>query len=349
MNAGPADRADMLEHLIACFDARLRSVGSQFVEPVRISSGLDPTVRFIGSHINLFKTRLRSREVPSSGLHTCQPCVRTHNAAGLFDDAPLPTWTSYFENLGFVSSSVDPNLGCRIAVEFFQSCLGLQLDELRIDVCDADEDLKQSAIAAVGERRVDSGPCQPRHRHAFGETGWSGRNFNLFQRHRGDGSFARVANVVVLEDQGVAFATELSIGVPIVLRQLSGSRHMQDLSPFHGCFVGEQDSVGRLEDALQVSLVLFREGLRPGPDNQGRILKRYLRAALFHKLRLGIDDEAFLKSVRHGATREPYLAGVDVAADVAAIITHYEAAIRSGRVRAKDEQRIQAVLFNEGS
>jgi hypothetical protein len=339
----------MREHLTECFDALLRSVGSAFVEPVKIISGFDPTVRFIGSHISLFKTRLRLRDVPSAGLHTCQPCIRTHNAAGLFDDAPLPTWTSYFENLGFVSQSVDPNPGCRILIEFFQACVGLQLDELRIDVCDTDDDLKEAAIAALGEQRVDSGPCEPRHRHEFGETGWSGRNFNLLQRHRGDGTFARVANIVVMDDRGTAFATELSVGLPVVLRQLSGCRQMQDLSPFHGCFVGEPNSVGRLEDALHVSLVLFREGLRPSSDNQGRILKRYLRAALFHKLRLGIDDEGFVESFRLGAIREPYLAGLDVATDVTTTIGRYEAAIRSGRIRAKDEQRIHAVLVDEGS
>ena len=48
-------------------------------EPVKISSGIDPSVRFIGSHISVLKPYFLNDNIPTGGYVMSQPCIRTRN------------------------------------------------------------------------------------------------------------------------------------------------------------------------------------------------------------------------------------------------------------------------------
>jgi hypothetical protein len=110
-------------------------------------------------------------------------------------------------------------------------------------------------------------------------------------------------NVVVLEDRGAPSrricrsACRWSFGS-------SGRRHILDS---HFSTAASSGSRTRLEGwrTRYRSAWCYSATAYAQARNRERILKRYVRAALFHKLRLGIIDKAFVESLRYGATREP--------------------------------------------
>jgi hypothetical protein len=70
---------------------------------VPISSGFDPSVRFIGSPISIFKPYLISEQVPTPGVFMRQDCIRTKNIDNLLNENFLPAWGSYFPNMGAIT------------------------------------------------------------------------------------------------------------------------------------------------------------------------------------------------------------------------------------------------------
>src|SRR5690606_8562235 len=83
---------EVVEKLASDFKDYYRSLGYAEKEAVPISSGVDPSVRFIGSHISVFKPELLDGSVPTPGEFIVQDCVRTQNVKKIFDDTYLPRW-----------------------------------------------------------------------------------------------------------------------------------------------------------------------------------------------------------------------------------------------------------------
>jgi alanyl-tRNA synthetase len=96
----PEEAKDHVESLVSDFKDHYDSLGYTEVPSVKITSGIDPTVRFIGSHISVFKPYLDEDRVPSSGVYTRQDCLRTRNVEKLLDDSYFPNWGSYFSSIG---------------------------------------------------------------------------------------------------------------------------------------------------------------------------------------------------------------------------------------------------------
>ena len=82
----PEIAKEHVESLVTDFKEHYASLGYQEEPPVQISSGVDPTVRFIGSHISVFKPYLAEGIAPNPGLFMRQDCLRTRNADKLLDD-----------------------------------------------------------------------------------------------------------------------------------------------------------------------------------------------------------------------------------------------------------------------
>ena len=70
------------------------------INSVSISSGVDPTVRFIGSHISVMKPFFLDDKIPEKGLYIIQDCIRTQNLRILFEDNSSSKWGSFFTSMG---------------------------------------------------------------------------------------------------------------------------------------------------------------------------------------------------------------------------------------------------------
>src|SRR5260370_5866502 len=89
------DRSRSVEYVESIhrrFSAYYTSLGYAEYTPVPITSKIDPTVRFVGSHVSVLKPHLLQGTVPTPGYFIVQNCLRTQNLRHLWHDAFLLRW-----------------------------------------------------------------------------------------------------------------------------------------------------------------------------------------------------------------------------------------------------------------
>ena len=116
----PEKAKEHIDWIVNNFKEHFSSLGYKEETPVPISSGFDPSVRFIGSPISVFKPYLVKEQVPHPGVFMRQDCIRTKNLDRLLDDDFLPAWGSYFPNMGAITPPERANDGCNEAFDFFE-------------------------------------------------------------------------------------------------------------------------------------------------------------------------------------------------------------------------------------
>jgi len=114
----PEEAKDHVESLVSDFKDHYDSLGYTEVPSVKITSGIDPTVRFIGSHISVFKPYLAEDRVPSPGVYMRQDCLRTRNVEKLVDHSYFPNWGSYFSSIVALSTPERLKEACNEANDF---------------------------------------------------------------------------------------------------------------------------------------------------------------------------------------------------------------------------------------
>lgn len=72
------------ERITEQFTEQFQEVGYKRHDPVDITSGVDPSVRFIGAPISVLKPFLGVEETLDEGIFLVQNCIRTHNVGSLF-------------------------------------------------------------------------------------------------------------------------------------------------------------------------------------------------------------------------------------------------------------------------
>lgn len=270
-----------------------QNLGYRQEKSVPISSGIDPTVRFIGSHISVLKPYLFSGEVPEKGIYIVQNCVRTQNLRRLFDETYFPRWGSFFPSLGVISP---PNDLDRMVVE----SIGLLTDVFRIPrelivirVSREDRELFDSANRNFESTNleIDTMPINY-YRHKLGVPELRGRNFNFALKNCDNDEHSDVGNVIVLERNRIPVAIELALGSTTIIKQIFCLDHVLDCHSIMGLEDTDKLFGKKLEDCIITCLYLYREGLRPGgTDNRRRILKKYLEGVGYFKNKLGITNE----------------------------------------------------------
>lgn len=88
------------EALRESFLDHYRNFGCIEHKPSKITSGIDPSVRFIGSHISVLKPYFNNIAIPERGVSILQDCVRTRNANNIGDPNYYPNWGSFFQSMG---------------------------------------------------------------------------------------------------------------------------------------------------------------------------------------------------------------------------------------------------------
>ena len=115
----PETAKEHVESLVVDFKNHYSLLGYKEEAPVQISSGVDPTVRFIGSHISVFKPYLGEGNISAPGIFMRQNCLRTRNADKLLDDDYFPNWGSYFPSIGAITPPERLDEACDETFDFF--------------------------------------------------------------------------------------------------------------------------------------------------------------------------------------------------------------------------------------
>lgn len=282
-------RKRSIEKLKNSFSSFFSNLGYEKISSVKISSDIDPSVRFIGSHISVMKPWILKRNIPEKGIMMTQNCLRTKGLDALFDDS-ISEYGSFFTSIGTLSNPDDLKKVCINLILFLQN-LGLSLEDIQININSQDKDLLSACESLDVVLNKDTKP-DSYYKHNIGLESITGRNFNFSVRNKKTGIFSDVGNVILLEDIAGAIAVEVAIGTSVLTKQIDGLDRVQDSYPVRGLEEVENSIRYKLEDSILVSLVLLNEGLRPfGSDNKNRILKKYVKALLFLSVKARIDSD----------------------------------------------------------
>ncbi len=290
----PETAREHVESLVDSFRDYYAKLGYIEEESIPISSGIDKTVRFIGSHISVFKPYISNNNVPAPGIFMRQNCLRTRNADKLLEDDYSPNWGSYFPSIGAITPPDRLNEVCGETFNFFEKKLNVSSENLLIRISSSDEDLITACREYYGDEKFEVDGQKPEYyKHKIGMDGVKGRSFNVALRNPNGEGFTDVGNIILLEDDIKKLGVEIALGSTTILKQLHSLNHVQDCTPVEGLALLDDEVIRRkFEDAIITSTVLYREGLRPfGQNNRNRILKQYIRSLSYFRGKSGINME----------------------------------------------------------
>lgn len=271
-------------------------------ESVNLTSGLDPSVRFIGSNISVFKQYIISNSLPMTGYFSVQPCLRTQNLSGIVDSEYLSNWASYFKGFGSLVFYKDLERLVHDTLYFFTSVLSLSSNDFSLRASSTNTDLLEAIdhTKLLLREQIELDTMPPSYyQHKIGIDDLEGRNFNIAIRNMHSKKLHDVGNVIVLSKTDGTAYVELALGITMLLSQLEGLDHVLDCFPLIGLDHLETLKRRKLEDAIVASTALVREGLAPdSSSSRGRSLRDYIRAINFFVDKCGISDKKLFEILR---------------------------------------------------
>lgn len=297
------------EHVIEIkneFKTFYSSLGYVEHPSVLISSGVDPTVRFIGSHISVFKPYLVNSTIPRPGYFIVQDCIRTKNLEHTFDDNYFPKWGSYFPSLGVIAQPEELKKICIETFKFFEERLRIPKDYIRIRINSTDVDFLEvcSGHYQASNIEVDSKPKQY-YQHRIGMEEVKGHSFNIALRDVASDTFSDVGNIISLENARGPLGIEVALGSTIILKQLYDLDHVLDCNPVIGLHADNLNIKRKFEDTVVVSTILRREGLKPtAHDNRGRLLRSYMRSLSYFRTKTSVPLEDLFRILSNFESKE---------------------------------------------
>lgn len=304
--SGKFDRLEGRNYISALqkvFLTHFYSFGCIEVPPVSITSGIDSTVRFIGSHISVLKPYLTGKKMlPKRGVAILQDCVRTQNAKRLGESDFCPKWGSFFPSLGvLVPYKYFQEISAHV-LGFLRDKLLCNKDNIVLRVNNADADLVQvcKTISAPNNIELDARPLTY-YRHSLGMNNVKGRNFNLAFKDMKTGGLEDVGNVIVLEKNGTPHSVEVAIGSTTILKELYSLDHILDCHPLKlPTQPGEIGLIRQLEDTVITSIAITREGLLPSnKSNCSRLLKIYVAKLKEIAIKLQLNHSDLVSSMNN--------------------------------------------------
>lgn len=329
----------------ALFANHFRGLGYIEQPPVLISSGIDPSVRFIGSHISVLKPYLVNKNVPAQGVFMVQDCVRTRNVDRLFDDAYNPKWGSFFTSYGCITPASSLGDLCRHTYDFFNKSLNIKPEFMRIRANSQDIDLLVATQKYWPKEafEIDT-QKESYYRHKIGDDHIKGRNVNIALKDINTNEFVDVGNIIVLETEDHKIAAELALGETTILKQLYKMDHVLDCHPVVG-LSDRQDAYSRkMTDAILIGTTLLNEGLKPGSsENKSRILRTYLRSLSYFRAKLNIGMEKLGLMISEFSDRE-FRESSNPTQFIIDYLTKFEADLMSKNKFTPEEEPIRKAL-----
>lgn len=342
----PMNAKEYVESLVEKLKYFYISLGLLEHQPVAITSGIDKTVRFIGSHISVLKPYILNGSIPDEGYFIRQNCLRTRNAKHFFDNDYYPAWGSYFPSFGIVLKPEMLEDGCKNILDFFKEKLNIRKEDILIRVSSKDTDLLEISLKLLGKKGVEKDSNENGYyRHKYGIEGVWGRSFNIALRDKGLNTFFDIGNVIVIENEDKELAVEIALGVSVILKQLYSLEHVHSCYPLPIIECRDKNILRKVEDAIIVSVVLYKEGLRPNSrSNRNRILKKYVNFLSYFRLTNNMSMDNLSEKLSFFELHEFPNAEERVSNYIIDYLIKYEERLFRGKIFSKDDLIIKNVL-----
>ncbi|QWT17087.1 alanine--tRNA ligase [Collinsella sp. zg1085] len=291
----------------------------------------DPSLLLANAGMNQFKEYYQGkRTMKEIGACSCQKCVRTNDIDVIGSDG---RHLSFFEMLGnFSFGGVSKEQACSWAYELITEVFKLPADRLYFTVFTEDDEthaiwrslgVPENHISRLGEddnfwAAGPTGPCGPCSEIYFDQGEASGCGspdcapgcdcdrylefwnlvFTQFDRQE-DGSMPELPHrnldtgmglermAAIMQHKSSNYDGDLMQSLIALGAQISGQVYEADV------YSGPSRSLRIIADAARAVTFLIADGVLPGNEGRGYVLRRLLRRAVFHGRMLGIQT-AFL-------------------------------------------------------
>ena len=344
------DARKHVQNITEQFKTFYASQGYTEHQPVAISSGIDPTVRFVGSHISVFKPYITEGKIPIPGYFMRQDCIRTQNVKRLLDQSYSPKWGSFFPSLGVISRPERLELVCEEVFNFLRVELRVSDNLIRFRVNSNDNDLLKACCSICKPRNIEKDTRKPEYyRHEYGIDGVWGRSFNIALRDDNDAFiFSDIGNVIIIEKQEGMLGIEVALGASTILKQLYSLEHVNDCHSVPDLKYCDTSMRRRFEDAIIVSVVLFREGLRPNAsDNKCRILRSYVRSLSYFRAKAGMSIDGIAEMLFCFESLEFPDSEQKISGDIVNYLIGYESNLAQNKTHTPEDKHIWEALNNK--
>ena len=310
-----------------------RERGHELVPSSPLVPGNDPTLLFTNAGMVQFKdVFLGLDERKYKRAATSQRCVR---AGGKHNDLENVGYTgrhhTFFEMLGnFSFGDYFKKEAIKFAWEFLTEDLGLPPERLWITVFDEDD---EAADIWLNDIKIDpdrfSRMGAKDNFWAMGDTGPCGPCSEIFYDHGPDvaggppGSpdehgdrFVEIWNLVFMEFDRAASgemtplpkpSVDTGMGLERTAAVLQGVHSNYDIDMFANLITAtakilgikndRSNSLNVIADHIRACAFLIVDGVLPGNEGRGYVLRRIIRRAIRHGKKLGVDDTFFHKLV----------------------------------------------------
>lgn len=335
------DLSDIRQRFMECFVSQ----GYREQPAAKLSSGVDPTVIFVGSNINGLKSYILNG-IPSEGVVIDQPSMRFRELHNLFDPTYKPVYGTFFNEMGAIVSPSESMPLAKLFHRYLTSDLGMTEDDIVVRVSSQHPDLLSLAEGIFSNLEIDSRPISYYH-HTIGEPGFLGRNFNVASRNVHTGNFDDIGNFIAFQRDGVEAFSEVAIGDTVILKAMRGLDHVID------CYdIKLPSGLDRIEtlnfkNAVIVATVLYREGLQASNrNNQERILLKYARYISLLGDSKGFGPESVRTAIR--TFEESYFRGCSgIDEKILSDLKHKEASFRKNVISGEPSKASQQVKQEE--
>ena len=248
------------------------------IPAVKTSSGYDPSVRFIGSHISVMVPIMAHQQIPKGGAAMWQDCVRTRCLAEMLQTGELSAaWGSYFVSIGALLPPGEYDQAALILFDFLIEQLALDPADVNVSFYAYDNALKKVVEDHFATCDINNSTEQKPFRHKVGIESIKGKNINIAIRRDKGSAFEPIANLICYQDKGRPCGIELAVGTSTVAKVQYGLNHVLDTFPLPTLDETRNNRHLCLKDSAVTALHLLREGLKPTSSrNVNRLLRKYL-------------------------------------------------------------------------
>lgn len=293
----------------------------------------DPTLLFTNAGMVQFKDYFLGKEkVPFGCATSSQRCVR---AGGKHNDLENVGYTArhhtFFEMLGnFSFGEYFKREAIKFAWEFLTKVLGLPKDKLWVSVYKDDTESENIWIKDIGVNPKRISRCGEKDNFwAMGDTGPCGPCTEIFYDHGPeiaggppgspdeDGDrYIEIWNVVFMQYERDSSGqltplpkpcVDTGMGLERISAVMQNVHNNYEIDSFKGMLttlaklVGTDElhnsSMHAIVDHIRSTAFLISDGVIPGNEGRGYVLRRIIRRAVRHGYKLGIDQTFFYKLV----------------------------------------------------
>jgi len=329
MNPDMTSSAELRASFLHYFAER----GHQVVASSSLVPADDPTLLFTNAGMVQFKdTFLGRQKRPYSTAVSAQRCVR---AGGKHNDLENVGYTArhhtFFEMLGnFSFGDYFKREAIRFAWDYLTRVLGLPAERLWVTVYKDDREAEDIWLDSLGVSRERFSRCGAKDNFwSMGDTGPCGPCSEIFYDHgpaipggppgspdqEGD-RYVEIWNLVFMQyDRDSAGklnplphpSVDTGMGLERLAAVMQGTHNNYDIDLFRtliaataeltGCRDPEDKSLRVIADHIRASAFLITDGITPGNEGRGYVLRRIVRRAVRHGYRLGCNEPFFHRLV----------------------------------------------------